>query len=345
MKRLTLFVAALTLQIFLIPVSMAQTELVFAHVGGSGSLFEASANEFAKRVNEKLPSGFRVVVYGQSQRGDDMEVLGKIRRGEIAFGLPSTVMSTVSPKFGIFELPFLIRSREHVRRICDALLEPVLQPELGSHGYRILAVWENGFRQITNNLRPISKPTDLALVKLRVPKGVWRVRAFNALGANPVPIALGDTYEALKNGEVDGQENPLAQIHGSKFQEVQRYLTLSDHIYSPAYLITSEHHFRQLPPEVQKILASTADEMRDWVYETAARIENVLIDKLSVTMITNQLNTEAFRTASQPFYKEFASSIPGGFELLAQINDLAEDSTATDNLPSNTAYRHQPVTR
>jgi tripartite ATP-independent transporter DctP family solute receptor len=249
-------------------------------------------------------------------------------------------MSTVSPKFGIFELPFLIRSREHVRRICDALLEPVLQPEVSSHGYRILAVWENGFRQITNNLRPIKTPADLALVKLRVPKGVWRVRAFNALGANPIPLALDSTYEALKSGEVDGQENPLAQIHGSKFQEVQRYLTLSDHIYTPAYLITSEHHFRQLPTEVQTILASTAEEMRDWVYETAARIENALIDELSETMITNQVNTEAFRTASRPFYSEFASSIPGGFELLAQVNDLAE-ATATSSLPPNTAYRDQ----
>jgi tripartite ATP-independent transporter DctP family solute receptor len=324
---------------------MAQTELVFAHVGGSGSLFEASANEFAKRVNEKLPSDFRVVVFGQSQRGDDMEVLGKIRRGEIAFALHSTVMSTVSPKFGVFELPFLIRNREHVRRICDAMLEPVLQPEVGSHGYRILAIWENGFRQITNNLRPIKMPADLALVKLRVPKGVWRVRAFNALGANPIPLALDDTYEALKSGEVDGQENPLAQIHGAKFQEVQRYLTLSDHIYTPAYLITSEHHFRQLPPQVQQILASTANEMRDWVYGTAVRIENALIDELGETMIANQLDTEAFRQASLPFYQEFARSIPGGFDLLEQVNQLARDAAATDNWTPNTAYRDQPVTR
>lgn len=343
MRRLSLFLVALTFEILLIPASKAQTELVFAHVGGRGSLFEASANEFAKRVNEKLPSGFRVVVYGQSQRGDDMEVLGKIRRGEVTFGLPSTVMSTVSPKFGIFELPFLIRSREHVRRVCDVLLETVLQPEVSSQGYRILAIWENGFRQITNNLRPINKPADLAFVKLRVPKGVWRVKAFKALGANPIPMALNDTYEALNSGEVDGQENPLAQIHGSKFQEVQKYLTLSDHIYSPAYLVTSEQHFRQLPLEVQKILASTADEMRDWVYGTAVRIENALIDELSVTMITNQLDTEAFRTASRPFYQEFANSFPGGVDLLEQVNALAENSAPDiGNGVSNSAYRHYP---
>lgn len=332
MKRLIPFVIALTLQIIGIPASMAQTtELVFAHVGGPDSLFEASANEFAKRVNEKLPPSYRVAVYGRSQLGNDTEVLGKIKRGEIAFGLPSTVMSTVSPKFGIFEMPFLIRSREHVRRVSDALLEPVLQPEAKAQGYRILAVWENGFRQITNNIRPIRTPEDLADMKLRVPKGVWRVKAFKALGAIPVPMALSATYQALYDKDVDGQENPLAQIHGSKFEDVQQYLTLSDHIYSPAYLITSEEHFRRLPPEVQQILSSTAGEMRNWVYKTAVRFENQLLDELSQTMKTNQLDTDAFRAASRPFYKEFAESIPGGFELLLKVTDLAEVSTQAES--------------
>lgn len=328
MKRLVSFVIAMFFTISAITASNAQTtELVFAHVGSAGSLFSASANEFARRVNKKLPPNYRVVVYGQSQAGNDTEVLARLKRGEVTFSLPSTVMSTVSPKFGIFEMPFLIRNRDHVRRISDALLEPVLQPEVYSKGYRILAFWENGFRQITNNSHPINTPADLSGMKLRVPKGAWRIKAFKALGAKPVPMALGETYEALKNKQVDGQENPLTQIHGSKFDEVQRYLTLSDHIYSPAYLITSKEHFGQLPPEVQKILGSTATEMREWVYTTAVRLENELIDKLSKTMKTNQLDTDAFRTASKPFYKEFAQSIPGGFELLLKVSDLAEVST------------------
>jgi tripartite ATP-independent transporter DctP family solute receptor len=312
--------------------AMAQvTELSFAHVGGPGSLFEVCANEYARRVNEKLPPAYRVVVYGQSQLGSDTEVLGKIKRGGVTFALPSTVMSTVSPKFGIFELPFLIRNRVHVARIRDALLEPELQPEVRAQGFRILAVWENGFRQITNSLRPIRKPVDLAHMKLRVPKGVWRLKAFRALGADPVPMSLGDTHKALQDRQVDGQENPLAQIHGSKFQEVQRFLTLSDHIYSPAYLITGEKHFASLPYEVRQILSGTASEMQSWIYETAIRIENELLDELSLSMETNQIDTDAFRAASQPFYKEFASSVPGGLELVGKVSELAEGTGSGTN--------------
>lgn len=336
MKRLFTLVIALTVQFSTTPVSTAQTtELVFAHVGAPGSLYEASANEFARRVNEKLPPNYSVAVYGRSQLGNDTAVLGKIKSGEVTFSLPSTVMSTVSPKFGIFEMPFLIRNREHVRRIRDALLEPVLQPEVRPQGYRILAVWENGFRQITNNIRPIATPEDLAGMKLRVPKGVWRVKAFQALGASPVPIALSETYEALRNRKVDGQENPLTQIHGSKFDEVQKYLTLSDHVYSPAYLITNDKHFEQLPSDVQQILSSAARDMQNWVYETAVKMENELIDKLSGTMKTNQLDTDAFREASKPFYKEFARSIPGGFELLLKVSDLAEAAVQTTSNSSD----------
>ena len=299
-------------------------QLYLAHVGGPGSLFEACANEFARRANVRLPTGYEVVAVGGSRLGSDTEVLAKIKRGEVAFGLPSTVMSSMSPKFGVFELPFLIRNRDQVRKISDALLEPVLQPEVKKHGYRILAIWENGFRQITNNVRPIKSPRDLAGLRLRIPKGVWREKAFRTLGAVPVPMALNETYEALRSGSVNGQENPLAQIKGSKFDEVQRYLTLSDHIYSPAYLITSDKHFADLPRSVRSVLNSTAEEMRSWVYQTAIRTEGQLLDRLSETMKTNQIDFKAFRTASRPLYGEFARTVPDGAKLITMVADLAD---------------------
>jgi len=264
------------------------TQLNFAHGGGAGSLYDLSASEFVRRLNEALPENFTAAAHGDSKLGGDTAVLAKVKQGEITFGLPSTVMSSISETFGIFELPFLIRDRDQVRRISETMLGPILQPEAKKHGFRILAVWENGFRQITNNIRPIHRPEDLRGLKLRVPKGLWREKAFKALGAEPVPMALHEVHKALRSGLVDWQENPLSQIHGARFHEVQQYLTLSDHVYTPAYLIVSDEHFAKLPPDVQRVIERTAKEMQGWIYATAIRIESELIDKLGERMQSNQ---------------------------------------------------------
>ena len=305
------------------------TQLNFAHNGGPGSLYELSANEFVRRLKIALPQNYVVVSHGDSKLGDDTAVLAKIKQGEVTFGLPSTVMSSMSETFGIFELPFLIRDRDQVRRISDTMLGPILQPEANKNGFRILAVWENGFRQITNNVRPIRRPEDLRGLKLRVPKGLWREKAFRTLGAEPVPMALHEVHKALQAGLIEGQENPLSQIHGAKFHEVQQYLTLSDHLYTPAYLIVSNEHFAKLPPNVQQVIDRTAKEMQSWIYATAIRIESELIDKLGERMQSNQVNRRAFVDASRPLYGEFVRTVPGGAKLVNLVNELAESSAAS----------------
>lgn len=298
--------------------------LYFAHMGGPGSLVDISVNEFARRVNEKLPSDYKVVPAGSSQMGNDTVVMDKLRSGEVAFGLPSGYMSAASPKFSVFELPFLIRSREQVRKLSDALLEPFLQPEAKKINLRILAVWENGFRQFTNNVRPIKRPADLKGVRIRRPPGDWWDKLFRTLGADPVPMDLKDVREALKVGKIDAQDTPLAQVYGSKIYEVQRYLTLTDHLYTPAYVVVGEEHFSKMPPEVQKILTDAAMDLRTWIFNSAARLESDLLDKLSEKMEVNQADLKAFRTASLPLYAEFARNIPGGFKLIETISALAE---------------------
>jgi tripartite ATP-independent transporter DctP family solute receptor len=305
------------------------TQLTLAHNGGAGSLYDLSAGEFVRRLKATLPENYVVTAYGDSKLGDDTAVLAKIKQGEIAFGLPSTVMSSISETFGIFELPFLIRDRDQVRRISETMLDPILQPEAKKHGFRILAVWENGFRQITNNVRPIRRPADLRGLKLRVPKGLWREKAFRSLGAEPVPMPLHEVYKALQSGAIEGEENPLAQIYGAKFHEVQQYLTLSDHVYTPAYLIVSDEHFAKLPPDVQQAIERTAKEMQSWIYATAIRMESELIDRLGERMQSNQVDVKAFVEASRPLYGEFVRTVPGGAKLVNLVNELAASAAAS----------------
>ena len=326
MTKIRFALAAIASLICCVPCSAAEpVRLIFAHSGGPTSLYDLSAREFARRLDKALPPNtVSIVIEGDSRLGDGVAVIERIKNGEVAFGLPSTVMSSLSETFGVFELPFLIRDREQVRRIGAAMLEPVLQPEVHKHGLRILAVWENGFRQITNNVRPIRRPEDLKGLKLRVPPGAWREKVFRAFGAEPVPMALRDVYGALQAGKIDGQENPLAQIKGARLQEVQRFLTLSDHAYTPSYLVVSEEHFAKLPVEVQRTIERTAVEMQPWVYEVAVKMESELLDQLGEQMQANQVDSKAFIDASRPLYLEFIRTVPGGAKLVGLVQELSD---------------------
>jgi len=150
--------------------ALAQMELKLGHVGGPGSLFELSANEFARRANEKLGDKAKVVVFGSSQLGGDRELMQKLRLGTVEFAIPSTVMSSEVDAFGMFEMPYLVKNRDHMKKIEKDVVWPSLAPLAQARGYKLLAVWENGFRHITSNAKPIVRPTDLAGMKLRVPQ-------------------------------------------------------------------------------------------------------------------------------------------------------------------------------
>ena len=294
----------------------AQTEIKFGHVGAPGSLFAQSADLYAARANAKLGTKAKVVVYGSSQLGSDGELLKKLKLGTVDLALPSTVMTSVAPEFGVFEMPYLVQDRGHAARIAIAVVHPILGPIAEITGYRIIGVWENGYREITNNKRPIVKPEDLQGIKLRVPGGVWRVKMFKAYGASPSPMELKEGFVALQTGVMDGQENPLTQIYSQKFQEVQKYLSLTGHVYTPAYL-TAGASWSRLPPDVQKILADTAKEVEPDILKLAAKLDDELIGKMKQSGIkVNEADKPAFIAASKAVYEEFAKEVPGGKELI-----------------------------
>ncbi len=140
-------------------------------------------------------------------------------------------------------------------------------------------MWENGYRQITNSKRPIKVPADLKGMKLRVPEGKWRLKMFQAYGANPSPMKFSELFTALQTGVMDGQENPFTQIYSAKLQEVQKYLSLSNHVYTPAYLTVGKTHWKSLPADVRKILEDTAKETQAFVYDYASKDDTALLAK------------------------------------------------------------------
>ncbi len=325
MKLARPIVSALALTLIASPALAEKLSLKFGHVGEPGSLFEKSANEFARCANAALGDKAEVKTFGSSQLGKDQEMLQKVKLGQITFSLPSSVMSSVASEFGVFEMPYIIKDRDHMRRIQAAMMDRVFQPALAEKGYEIIGLMENGFRHITNNSRPINKPEDLAGIKLRTPKGAWRVNMFKLYGANPTPMAFSEVFTALKTGVIDGQENPYAQIWSAKFQEVQKYLSITGHVYTPGYVIVSKNHFAKLPEDVQAVLRKCGKESQDYVYKEAALMEEDLLKKLKDGGIAvNEADKAAFIAASKPIYDDFSSSVKGGKELVDEIQKLAK---------------------
>jgi tripartite ATP-independent transporter DctP family solute receptor len=299
------------------------TTIRLGHIGFPGSLFDIAAQEYARRVNVELAGRFEVKVFHSSQLGSDEQMIKGIKVGAPEMLEPSTVMSTVEPKFGVFEMPYLIVNRAHMKRVAENLqIQQALFGKLPAKGMRLLGVWENGFRHITNSVRPIVKPEDLKGVKLRVPGGAWRVKMFQSYGANPSPLPFGEVYSALQAGVMDGQENPFPQIASAKLFEVQKYLSLSGHVYSPAYLLISEDFWQKLPEDARAVLSRVAVELGDYARSEGERLDKELLGKLVPPLKVNDVDKDAFIKASAGIYADFGKEVPGGAELVRLIQSL-----------------------
>lgn len=323
MRSMMLCATALAVSMTVTAAANAQTVLRFGHVGEVGSHFDVAGNEFAKRVKEKSDGKIEVQVFPSSQLGNDKDMLQKMKLGQIDFFLPSSMMSSVTPEFGVFDMPYIIKDRDHAARVMAEMGDSVFRPAAAAKGVMILGFWENGFRQITNNVRPIVEPDDLKGVKLRTPRGEWRVKMFQSYGANPSPMAFSEVFTALKTGVMDGQENPLINVWSAKFYEVQKYLSMTGHVYIPAYIVTSPKTFANWPADVQKIISETAVEMEPFAREAGKNFDDDLLGKLKEKgMAVNEADKEAFVNASKGIYEEFGASVEGGKALIDQISAL-----------------------
>nr|WP_254049497.1 TRAP transporter substrate-binding protein [Pasteurella multocida] len=260
--------------------------------------------------------------FGSGQLGNDKDTQQKLKLGTIDIALLSSTLATNIPQMAIFELPFLITNRQQLNKIEQHVFYPFVAPEVEKKGYKIIGLWENGFRSITNNTRPINRPEDLKGLKIRTPSSSWRLKMFKAWGANPTPIPFGDVFIGLRTGVIDGQENPLTNIYAAKLQEVQKYLSITNHVYSPAYLTVGKNTYQKLPENVRKIIEAGAKEAQTWGYQEAEKRESELEKKLVESGMTlNNANIQAFIDASQPIYDEFISEVPNGKELLEKMKD------------------------
>lgn len=262
-RRLAIVAAAACLASIALPpaADAQQVKLRLAHAGPDTSSQHLAALEFARLVKERSKGALDVHVYPASQLGNDATVIGGVRGGTIDMMMAGSVnFAGLAPQIGALDLPFLFHGPEHAYKVLDGAVGQQLLAALESHGLKGLAWFEVGFRCITTKNRAVRGPGDVKGLKIRTTPNPSHIQAFKLLGANPVPLPLGELYQALETGSVDAQEHPLAILHSAKFYEVQKHLTLSRHAYTAMPVVMNKAKFDALEPALQKVLVEAAQQ-------------------------------------------------------------------------------------
>lgn len=217
------------------------------------------ASAFADWVRGQTAGRVAIELFPEEILGSDSQMTKLVSIGTLDMCITAHgVLASYEPKLAALELPFLFDSPEKIGALLDGPIGQELAADLPAKGIRVLAYWENGFRQVTNNVRPINTPADLKGLKIRTPENAMTLAIFKALGANPSPLPFPELYPALAQGVFDGQENPIANIHAAKFYKVQKYLALTNHKYESCPMIVSEQVWQRLAPDIQAILSTGA---------------------------------------------------------------------------------------
>ncbi|HVR52638.1 MAG TPA: TRAP transporter substrate-binding protein [Pseudorhodoferax sp.] len=208
---------------------------------------------------EKSGGKLKLQTYYDGALGNDTTASQQVRTGSLDMVLTSTApLVGAIPQLAVFDLPFLFSNEREADQVLDGKFGQSFAPKYEAAGLVNLAYWENGFRSVTNSKRPVAKWEDLHGVKMRVMQNKVFLDTFSALGSNPTPLAFSEVYSALETRTVDGQENPIALIENMKFYEVQKFLSLTRHAYSPLAVLVSKKKFDQLSAQEQGVMRECA---------------------------------------------------------------------------------------
>lgn len=275
---------------------------------------------FAEKVAGLSNGSIKVEVFYESTLGDPTALVQALQQGTVDVAATGdSYFAGLVPELQIFELPFLFDSYEEARSAVDGPVGQKISKKYDGTGIKPLGFWEIGFRHLTNNVRPIRKPSDLRGIKIRTLPAPIQVKTWEVLGALPTPIDFSELYTALQQGVVDAQENPLSLIRTSKFYEVQKYLTLTGHVYTPMFLGMSQMTWDRLSPSQQEAVIKAALEAQSYERNLVSGSEEEdlkFIENHGVEVIRDP-EKEAFKNAITGVYKIFTDKY--GSELLNEL--------------------------
>lgn len=277
--------------------------LKYGGVENPNHKFYQASEQFAKDVEALTKGAVKVELYFSAQLGSAEELMEAIQVGTLDMTVQASKIGRLDKTFEIFDLPYLFSNEEMARRVLDGPIGHEMAKGFLKKGVRLLAYWELGFRQIINNVRPVIVPSDLKGLKLRVPNNKLRIKIFKSLGAAAGVTSLSELYMALKQGVFDGCELPLGTIWSNKFYEVQKYLSLSNHVFTPGYLLIREESFKKIPQEQRNAFLKAVERSTLTLRKLSDDESKNFVDKLKEKgMHVNQVNVESFKKAVEPIW-------------------------------------------
>ena len=290
-----------------------------------------SAKKFAELIAQKSGGKMTLRAYGNSMLGDDKQMIGALQGGVQQFSIQATspLVGTVKD-FGMLDFFFLFSSEKQADAVLDGPVGQKLLAKTQEKGLVGLAFLENGFRNVTTNKRPITRLEDLQGLKIRVMQSPVFIESLQQLGANPTPLAFSELYTALETSTVDGQENPCAIVETSKFTEVQKFYSITNHVYNSFVLNASKKWWDKLNPSEQKIIRDAALETRDYHRKVSREndakcVANLQAQKMQVNKLAPaELSRmrEKVKTVVDKFGKEYDPALLK--EFMAAIDAAAK---------------------
>jgi len=307
MKRLLVVLIALIVFIPLASVSVtraAALEMKLGHFAADAHPGNLASKMFAEAVEKRTNGSIKVVIYPNNALRAPPEVLEQNILGAVDMSLPTQgQLGKYSKKFNCVMLPFMYNNYEHADKVLDGKFLPWAVPDLDKAGLVFLSNWEWGFRNLTNSKRPVNSPADVKGLKVRTPPELPTQAAMEALGAVVATINFNELQMALKQGVVDGQENPIAVIYSNKIYETQKYLAMTGHNYNTMVHVISKKVWDKLTPAQQTVVKEESKKAGDWMRKTVRAEEADQINQLKkFGMQITTPDKSAFKKLMKPAY-------------------------------------------
>ncbi|WP_019119995.1 TRAP transporter substrate-binding protein [Brevibacillus massiliensis] len=296
--------------------------LKVGHTLADTSHYQKGLEKFKELVEAKTNGAIKIETFPNGSLGGERDMIEGLNVGSIDMVLTSTgPMSGFVPEVTVVDLPFLFRDADHAHKVLDGEIGTELRNKVESTmGVKTLGWWENGYRNVTNNSHPVTKPEDLRGFKIRTMENDIHMDTFKALGAQPTPMAFTELFTALQQGTIDAEENPVPIIMTSRFYEVQKYLSMTRHFYSPSLLMMAQAKFDALTPDQQKVIEEAAIEAGKFERDTVAEMEKQYLEELKAKgMEIIEPDIQSFVDAVKPVYEKYEPKF--GKELIGKIRN------------------------
>jgi tripartite ATP-independent transporter DctP family solute receptor len=317
-REATRFFIALACSVGLLSVTpvVAQDKIVvkfgWSATDGPQDPYAVGARAFKERVEKATNNRLDVQLYPNRQLGDEKPLVEGMRLGTVDAGIiTNAVLAQIEPSLQLNDMPFMFANEDQARALLDGPVGQKLGANLEKKGVKLLAWMEGGFRNMINNVRPVTKPDDVSGVKFRVMQNPVYISMFSSMGGNAVPMAWGETFTAVQQGAIDGLEIPLAIIDQAKMYEVTKFLSITNHTYSAIGLVMSKRTFDRMPEDIKKAIVEVSAPAAKAQRDAATATANEILERLEKSgMKVNRItDVKPFRASVQGVYEKFKDSI------------------------------------